>query len=635
MEIYAVDPAGKAPPAQLTFGGDVKTCVASWTPCGFVEPLPSPNGHDLLYRHTDGSLWLARADGVTPHQLKSVPGNADWSRDSRHVAYPAADGIHVVRADGSHDRVVLPGVVGDVFWSADRKALFVRTRGDLYRFRAGELQLVANSVAGDLEPSPNRRWLMTTSPGQTAVLIDLRARPIRRIALFDKAVAAAWSRDSSRVAVISPTGLWIYEVLARRMRLVAGASDIGYRYEQAIGLAALGLAWSPDGKSIAYIPGGINPQTAGGIESGDLRTLSVNGRLRTVVSMDHAYGGRMLSVAWAPVARGLSYRKPSDTATGPASTDSVLTDGRVVALATDGEHVAFSACNRVFVWTPLRSEVTAVTDVEPPSACVSRVNYGIYGVAVSGSRVLYAETSGCNVITQTLYLKSLDVPDAPRPIATGSGNCGAPYHPFVGELVGDRELLAFSSWQEQADYSGPSTRFLTTRQAIQRVGSEGCPCPETASSSGPLIPADVDNGRIVAFGEQATLLLDRDGEVLVSLPVSPTAAQLSGNDLVLLLRGQLRRYDARDGSLLQTLPLPDVPSGRACWLRCPADQLVLQDARNSLVAYVLDNEIHLLRLADGADKVFAPGQLARFADDGLVYVSGARIRIAPFGRLFR
>ena len=39
------------------------------------------------------------------------------------------------------------------------------------------------------------------------------------------------------------------------------------------------------------------------------------------------------------------------------------------------------------------------------------------------------------------------------------------------------------------------------------------------------------------------------------------------------------------------------------------------------------------RIADGADRVVAPGTLARFADDGLVFADGARIRLIPFERL--
>jgi dipeptidyl aminopeptidase/acylaminoacyl peptidase len=629
MEIYAVDPAGKAPPAQITFGGDVGPCAAHWTPCGFVGPVPSPDGRDLLYRNTDGSLWLARADGRSARQLTTSQRRADWSPDSRYLAYSQGGGIHVVRADGTHDRLVLPAVDGDVIWSANGQTLYVRSNGDLSRFRAGQLKLLTLNVAGDLVPSPDRRWLMTIMPGRTGLLLDLRARPVRRLPLIDKAVAAAWSPDSTRLAVISPDGLSSYDVRTNRTRLLARAADVRYRYEQAIGAAALGLAWSPDGRSLAYIPGGTNPEIWGGIESGNLRVVSVSGHLRTVVSTEHAYGGRMLSIAWARTARGLRYRVPEETTTGRASVESVLTNGHVWRLASDGERIAFAACNDVYVWTPGRSDVTDVTKSDPSSACFYRTNYAIYGMAVSGDRVAYTESSGCNIITQALNFKRLDASAAPRSIAIGSGNCGGPYHPFVDNLQGDHDLLVFTSGNERWD----GAHFFTTDQTIERIESDGCPCTELSSSGGPLISADVDAGRIVAFGEKATLVLDRDGNVLLSIPVAPTAAQLSGNDLVVLLRGQLRDYDARNGTLLHTWSLPDVPSGRGCWIRCADDRLVLQDAANGLGAYVIDGEVHLLRLADGADKTFVPGTLARFTKTGLVYVRGSRLRITPFAAL--
>jgi hypothetical protein len=43
--------------------------------------------------------------------------------------------------------------------------------------------------------------------------------------------------------------------------------------------------------------------------------------------------------------------------------------------------------------------------------------------------------------------------------------------------------------------------------------------------------------------------------------------------------------------------------------------------------------VHLLRLADGADRLVGPGTLARFMDAGLVYADGARIHLIPYDGL--
>ena len=176
--------------------------------------------------------------------------------------------------------------------------------------------------------------------------------------------------------------------------------------------------------------------------------------------------------------------------------------------------------------------------------------------------------------------------------------------------------------------------FSITSEEIHRIDGKGCPCPTIASSPGPLYAADVDQNRVVAYGNNATLLLDRDGNQLLSLPISPLAAQLAGTDLVLLLHGELRDYDTRSGTLLHVWRLPDVTSGPECaWRACSDNRLVLNDAAQGLVAYTLDAHVHVLRLADGADATVAAATVARFMDDGLVYADGTRLRLVPFDQL--
>jgi hypothetical protein len=144
----------------------------------------------------------------------------------------------------------------------------------------------------------------------------------------------------------------------------------------------------------------------------------------------------------------------------------------------------------------------------------------------------------------------------------------------------------------------------------------------------------VDENRVVVYGDNATLVLDRDGNRILSLPVSPAAAQLSRLDLILLTPGRLRDYDVRDGAEVHAWPLPDVPAGPACaWRTCDENRLVLADAAEGLVAYVLDDRLHVLRLADGADETLGPASLARFMDDGLVYADGSRLHLVPFSQL--
>jgi hypothetical protein len=637
MEIYAVDPTGKSPPAQITASAPECTAVGSESellPCGFVDPVPSPNSRYLLYHGTDNSLWLARADGRAPHEFQSTGQRADWSRDSRRVAYPAPDGIHVVRADGTDDRLIAPSLVGDVSWSSDGRGLVVHTSGDLlYEFRGGKTTLLLSASGGharQILPSPNKRWLAIIGVGADARLVSLRAGRPAVVPLGQVVVGGAWARDSRHLAAVTPGGLRIYDLRTRSSRLTT--RDTGYTYEAHFDWSPLGVAWAPDGRSIAYIRGSINPFD-GGVTNGNLRITTPGGRARTLVSTEHAFGGRMLSVAWAQSPPGLHYRRGHPSVGRRVTPTSLLAPGPIFGLAADGGRVAFIACQGVYAWTPATGDVTTAEQMGLPSMCADRTNYAFYDVALAGDRLLYADSSGCNVISQRVRLKLLDRPVDPTTIASGRGACGGPYQPFVGDLAGGGDLLVFSRWDERVHYSTGPAGYSTTQQDVQRVEADGCPCPDVASSAGPLTPADVDDGRIVAFGEKATLVLDRDGRTLLSIPVAPTAAQLSGNDLVVLLPGELRDYDASSGASLHTWSLTGVPNGRVCWLRCLNVQLTLEDASHGLVAYVLDGEVHILRLADGADKVVASGRSPRFMDAGLVYADGDRVWIVPFAKL--
>jgi hypothetical protein len=189
-------------------------------------------------------------------------------------------------------------------------------------------------------------------------------------------------------------------------------------------------------------------------------------------------------------------------------------------------------------------------------------------------------------------------------------------------------------WDEA--YAPDRSRIVTTKEDVQRAEPGGCACPTLASSPGPLVPLDVDQGRIVAGGDNETWLLDATGKRLLSLPASPLAAQLSGSDLVLLVQGELRDYDATTGAPRHAWPLPDVPSGRdcdtpdGCYVTPP---LALEDAAHGLVTYVFDGQVRLRRLAEGAGATVAAGTHSRFMETGLVYAEGRSLHLVPFDRL--
>jgi hypothetical protein len=396
----------------------------------------------------------------------------------------------------------------------------------------------------------------------------------------------------------------------------------------------LGLAWAPDGRSVAYVAGSLDFER--GIESGNLRIVTLSGQVRTIVDADRAYGGRIVSLAWTQPPRTLRYQTPEPAPPTRVTPESALAPGPISRLAADGSRVAFVACQGVFVWTPAIGELTALLESDPLSRCLRRDYFSVgYSFAIAGDRVAYGEYSGNCVLTATLRLEVLEPSRMSAELARRPSSCGRP-SAGVGWAAGAGDLLVFSTWKETCPFPPGCERYATTSQQINRVGPGGCPCPAVASTPGPLIPADVDGGRIVAFGENATVLLDREGNTLLTLPVSPLAAQLSGTDLVLVLRGQLRHYDARSGALLHAWPLPDSVGAR-CELRCVPGglfpRLLIEDLARGLIAYVDEGRVHLLRLSDGADAIVASGADARFIDKGLVYADGSRLHLVPFPAL--
>ncbi|MDX6408839.1 MAG: hypothetical protein QOE13_1910, partial [Gaiellaceae bacterium] len=180
--------------------------------------------------------------------------------------------------------------------------------------------------------------------------------------------------------------------------------------------------------------------------------------------------------------------------------------------------------------------------------------------------------------------------------------------------------------------------------------------PVIAEMPGELEPLDVNQRRIVVRRAGSLAVLDASGADVLSLATYPMAAQLAGNDLVVLVANQLRNYDARTGALLRTWELPPVTFGSDCpawfdpaclagllsggyclWstprLSCAEPALRLEDAARGLVTYVLGGQIHLLRLGDMSDAVIDFGRVSRFTNAGLIYADGSRLHFVPFGKL--
>jgi WD40-like Beta Propeller Repeat len=373
-----------------------------------------------------------RANGADVRQLVAprgaypdtggLVGAPTWTHDSKQFAYPLSDSVHIV----------------DVATGSDRAA----DEQDLLRIRWRPSAVL----------SPKRRWVANT---QSNGVILFRAKDGHLSAKFPHAVAAAWSPNGKWLALESRDGIRVLNIRTRHLRMLTRDISLGLppvTYQREL---FFGFAWAPDGRSITYVPGSeLTGSGSWSIVTGGLQTVTLTGKKRTVVSTSHAYGGRMTAVAWTRTPASLQYGAPDATPPEPVSSTSVLAGGRIELLAAEGAHVAFEACNRIFVWTPSAS---SIDPVEPSTTTTSSCGYPEttgryfrYDLALAGNRLAYALNDGCNSIEVSLHLSTIGPLTGDDQIANGWGNCGGPFHPAVGRLAGSGDLLVYGEWTETA-----------------------------------------------------------------------------------------------------------------------------------------------------------------------------------------
>jgi len=168
----------------------------------------------------------------------------------------------------------------------------------------------------------------------------------------------------------------------------------------------------------------------------------------------------------------------------------------------------------------------------------------------------------------------------------------------------------------------------STKRPIPTLkGVRGATPVQVASRPDDLQPLAVDGNRIVARAADGSLeLLSLDGRVLETFDVPSVDAVLAGDDLVVLVQGELRDYGVASGKLLHAWPLTGI-------------RLTLDDAARGVVVYTLDGVVHLLRLRDDTDVTVPGATTAELTDAGLFYAYvgeepwPGRIRFVPFAKL--
>jgi Tol biopolymer transport system component len=624
MEIFAADPSGRAPIQQVTFARPDGVCQQGRPAeaCGYTRPQPSPDGRWLAYwsvgsGYNPAALWLARADGTSARTI-GVGYDADWSPDSRSLAYSAADGIHVATTAGADRIVYRTGTyVSQAHWSPDGKAIAFAGQGGLIVLRGGRSSVLVPDEPDSIAWSPDSREIAyATNHGIFLVSTSPRSHVPRPVYIVTTQSYYPTKWDLA----FSPNG----RVLAFHDAAKIGLVDSRTLRMRTFAVVARDIAWAPDGSRLLVVRG-TEYDTA--ISTGDLQTLTPSGHVAGVVSASGAYGGQIDSAAWTVPARGIAYRLPQRV-TG------VFAGGPVQELVADGERVALVECATISTAVPTSGEIDVAATLS--SVCPARSGRQAYvaSLALAGDRLVWWEAD--LGLGYGWSMRELTLGGTPIEIAHGSGTLGGPPNIGSGTAVGAGSLLAISNWRHHYENGHP----LVDRQAIQRVEPGGCPCTEISSSPGLYTPLDVDENRIVVSGTNETRILAPDGTILLSVRVPTLAAQLSGSQLVLAVGNTLRVYDADSGALDATWPLPTGPAGHDCntygdpsCTGSPRPPVTLEDVAHGLAAYILNGQVHVLRLSDGVDRLVAPGTLARFVDGGLVYADGARIWLTAYDQL--
>jgi len=271
-------------------------------------PVPSPNGKKTAFIGTRSIVYVAdmrtpdvaRIDQIAPYTL------LDWSPDSRFLSY-AKNGKIMIYDTANHaaGTIAEPGAA-DVQWFPSGDHLLYAApdaagSSQLYAIRAdgsSKVQLTRNAEGPkhNVRLSPDGRFALYTSPGASISLIstvDLSTGRQHTLAggPLAKNYDPAWSPYSDAIAYSATE-----QADAEYRSLIQTDRPGGGRQEtRAVSTCyATPVAWSPDGRYLAYLSGCAEQGGATELRAVDLHRP-------TAPSVLLVSGGTITAVSWSAI----------------------------------------------------------------------------------------------------------------------------------------------------------------------------------------------------------------------------------------------------------------------------------------------------------------------------------------------
>ena len=354
--------------------------------------------------------------------------------------------------------------------------------------------------------------------------------------------------------------------------------------------------WSPDGRSIVYAR--RSPPGTGA----ELWEIQLEDRKSRRLTSLYPNGVNVMSpAAWikGPVRAAAQTPEPTVVAQKDGA---VLENPQPIShIAASGSLVAAVPPERIFgtiwvltpplvLWDPVRGKVERLS--------LASCREGT-GVALTREQVGYtclgghAASVGSSVEAFSFGTSRLES------YFTGAYGDGVPDDALAGRIAGDQESLFFTARKLDKDGSVAASELYRVGARGKTIIATGADAGEPAAADGDRLAIERDDGVVTLMDAEGRVLgrISPGGGVIDDPPTfsafPPATVELDGPDLVVLRGGLLQHYDSRSLKLVRSRPVPlDARLGGLA---------------EGVAAYAAGGAVYAVRLDDGAEAIIPAG----------------------------